>query len=86
MTYNELLKAASKRNQKRRNREFLETFVALVKKTVRKQGHFVLPGFLSFNVRTIKRRVILDPQTKLPLTLPATKTVKVKAAASWRSK
>ncbi len=85
MTYHELLRKTSRRRELKRNKVFLDEFIALLKKTVRKQGRFIFPDFLSFTVRKIKARDIINPQTGKLMHLAATKTVKVKAAASWRS-
>ena len=51
-----------------------------IAKAVRKDRRFSYPGFGTFTVRTRKARMGVNPQTKKPIKIPATKTVGFKPA------
>lgn len=55
-----------------------------IAKTVRKEKRFSYPGFGTFTVRTRKARMGVNPQTKKPIKIPASKTVGFKAAPSLK--
>lgn len=51
-----------------------------IAKSVRKEKRFSYPGFGTWTVRTRKARMGVNPQTKKPIKIPATKTVGFKPA------
>jgi DNA-binding protein HU-beta len=51
-----------------------------IAKAVRKDRRFSYPGFGTFTVRTRKARMGVNPQTKKPIKIPASKTVGFKPA------
>ncbi|HVO31008.1 MAG TPA: HU family DNA-binding protein [bacterium] len=51
-----------------------------IAKAVRKEKRFAYPGFGTWTVRTRKARMGVNPQTKKPIKIPATKTVGFKPA------
>ena len=51
-----------------------------IAKAVRKDRRFSYPGFGTFTIRTRKARMGVNPQTKKPIKIPATKTVGFKPA------
>ncbi len=55
-----------------------------VRKSVKKERRFSYPGFGTFTVRTRKARMGVNPQTKKPIKIPATKTVGFKAAPNFK--
>ncbi len=51
-----------------------------IAKAVRKDRRFSYPGFGTFTIRTRKARMGVNPQTKKPIKIPASKTVGFKPA------
>lgn len=51
-----------------------------IAKSVRKERRFSYPGFGTWTVRTRKARMGVNPQTKKPIKIPASKTVGFKPA------
>ena len=56
----------------------------VTKKAVRKEHRFAYPGFGTFSIRTRRARMGVNPQTKKPIKIPATKTVGFKPAPSFK--
>lgn len=64
--------------------EILETVFTEIAKAVAKDGSFRYPGFGTFKVRKRKARMGINPQTKQPLKIAASKSVGFKAAPQLR--
>ena len=62
----------------------LDLAFAEVEKAVRKEHRFAYPGFGTFSIRTRRARMGVNPQTKKPIKIPATKTVGFKPAPSFK--
>jgi DNA-binding protein HU-beta len=62
----------------------LDLAFAEVEKAVRKDRRFSYPGFGTWTVRTRKARMGVNPQTKKPIKIPASKTVGFKPAPSLK--
>jgi len=55
-----------------------------VKAAVHREGRYVIPGFVTFNVKTTKARRIRNPITNELMLLAKRKTVKARASNTWR--
>lgn len=55
-----------------------------IRKSVKKEKRFSYPGFGTFTVRTRKARMGVNPQTKKPIKIPASKAVGFKAAPNFK--
>src|SRR5690349_9770161 len=58
----------------------LEVVFDEIAKSIRKNRRFSYPGFGTFTIRVRKARMGVNPQTKRPLKIPASKTVGFKPA------
>jgi DNA-binding protein HU-beta len=56
-----------------------------LKKAIKKESRFSLPGFGTFTVRKRAARKGINPQTKQPIKIKASKTVAFKPAPKFRS-
>jgi nucleoid DNA-binding protein len=84
LVFRQLVRRFSGRGDFARNLRLLENVIHAVKATVHREGRYVIPGFVTFNVRTTKTRKILNPITGERMQLPARKSVRVRASSTWR--
>jgi DNA-binding protein HU-beta len=55
-----------------------------IEKSVRKDRRFVYPGFGTWSIRMRRARMGVNPQTKKPIRIPATKTVGFRPAPNFK--
>ena len=88
MTKAELINYVAETKGLEATKKSVETILDLafdeVRKSVKKDRRFSYPGFGTFTVRTRKARMGVNPQTKKPIKIPATKTVGFKASPSLK--
>jgi DNA-binding protein HU-beta len=63
----------------------LDAFVDAAKKTLRNEGRFAVSGLGSFVVTERKARMVRNPQTGAPISIPASKGVRFKPGKSLKS-
>lgn len=84
MTKAELINHVAETKGLEATKKAVETILDLafeeVRKSVKKDRRFSYPGFGTFTVRTRKARMGVNPQTKKPIKIPASKTVGFKPA------
>ncbi len=88
MTKAELINHVAETKGLEATKKAVETILDLafeeVRKSVKKDRRFSYPGFGTFTVRTRKARMGVNPQTKKPIKIPASKTVGFKAAPNFK--
>ena len=84
MTKAELIDVVAETKGLEATKKAVETILDLafenISKAVRKDRRFSYPGFGTWTVRTRKARMGVNPQTKKPIKIPASKTVGFKPA------
>ncbi|MBQ9602054.1 MAG: HU family DNA-binding protein [Neisseriaceae bacterium] len=80
MNKSELIDAIAEKSglTKTNSAKALDAFMATVKETLQEGGEIALVGFGSFCVAERAARQGLNPQTRKPITIPATKVPKFK--------
>jgi DNA-binding protein HU-beta len=66
-------------------KEYIDAFIAAVKKSLKKNGSVCLTGFGTLRVVKRKSRKGVNPSTKMKMTIPAKSVVKFKASQHLRS-
>ncbi len=61
-----------------------DTFIKIMKDTIRSEEKLVLNGFGTFKVRKLAPRKGINPRTKEPLDIPSSKTVGFKPTALFK--
>lgn len=69
---------------KKQGAEIVEAFFESIRESVRKDTKFSAPGFGTFTVRERKARTGINPRTKEPIKIPASKTVGFKPAKAFK--
>ncbi len=88
MTKAELIANIAKANKnvsKKAVAEVVDSVFAELKKAIKKDSRFSLPGFGTFSVRKRAARNGINPQTKKPIKIKASKTVAFKPAPKFKS-
>ena len=67
-------------------KEMIETFLALLTKSLKKEGRFPLAGFGTFEVVKRARRKARNPRTGEPVTIKAHKAVKFRPSKTLKDK
>jgi DNA-binding protein HU-beta len=62
----------------------LDLAFAELEKAVRKDRRFSYPGFGTWSIRTRRARMGVNPQTKKPIRIPASKTVGFKPSPNFK--
>jgi nucleoid DNA-binding protein len=65
-------------------RAVLQSFFAELSDAVWATGRVVVPGLGAFRVRARRARKVLNPDTSLPMVLPAERVVACRVAKQWR--
>ncbi len=88
MTKAELVANIAKANKgvsKKAVSDVVDAVFAELKKAIKKDSRFSLPGFGTFTVRKRAARKGINPQTKQPIKIKASKTVAFKPAPKFRA-
>jgi len=90
MNKQELIDAVAKRVQKLEIskaaiKEIIDGTFEEIAKAIKKEKRFQMPGFGTFTVRVRKARTGLNPKTKEPIKIKASKTVGFKPAPSFKN-
>ena len=64
--------------------EVIDAVFDALKDTLLKEGKFNYPGFGIFTVKERKARKGINPRTKKPMTIPASKTITFKPSAALK--
>jgi DNA-binding protein HU-beta len=64
----------------------LDAAVDAIKASIKKDGEFRFPGFGTFKIKHRKARMGINPKTKAPIKIKASKTVGFKPSADFKSK
>ena len=64
--------------------EVIDAVFDALKDTLLKEGKFNYPGFGIFTVKERKERKGINPRTKKPMTIPASKTITFKPSAALK--
>lgn len=88
MTKAELINHVAETKGLEATKKAVETILDLafeeVRKSVKKDRRFSYPGFGTFTVRTRKARMGVNPQTKKPIKIAASRTVGFKPAPNFK--
>jgi DNA-binding protein HU-beta len=87
MTKAELIDLICNKNEsitKKAGAELVDTIFDSLQTAIRKDEKFSYPGFGTFTVRTRKARTGIDPRTKAPIQIPASRTVGFKPAKAFK--
>jgi DNA-binding protein HU-beta len=87
MTKAELIDLICNKNDaitKKAGAELVDTIFDTLQTAIRKDEKFSYPGFGTFTVRTRKARTGIDPRTKAPIQIPASRTVGFKPAKAFK--
>lgn len=87
MTKAELVDHICTKNEgltKRASAEIVDAIFDSMKDSIRKEGRFAAPGFGTFSIRTRKARAGVNPRTKEPMQIPASRTVGFKPAKAFK--
>lgn len=87
MTKAELIEIVCNTNDqltKKQGGEIVEAVFESIRVSVRKDEKFSAPGFGTFTVRNRKARTGINPRTKEPIQIPASKTVGFKPAKAFK--
>ena len=76
--------AAEQRLTKRQAMQLVRALLVAIKRAVAKDGRLALPGFGVFSIGSRKARLVLNPQTKEPMRLPAVRRPKFHASRNWK--
>ena len=88
MTKAELIANITKANKslsKKAAGDVVDAIFGELKKAIKKDARFSLPGFGTFSVRRRAARNGINPQTKKPIKIKASKTVAFKPAPKFKS-
>ena len=64
--------------------ELVDAIFGEIKKSIKKDGRFTMPEFGTFTIRRRAARNGVNPQTKKPMKIKATKTVAFKPAPKFK--
>jgi DNA-binding protein HU-beta len=64
--------------------EIVDAIFGSIEETIRGTEKFAYPGFGTFTVRNRKARKGIDPRTKQPIQIPASRTVGFKPAKAFK--
>ena len=87
MTKAELIANIAKKNKdvsKKAIAELTDSIFAELQKAIKKDSRFSVPGFGTFTVRKRAARNGINPQTKKPIKIKASKTVAFKPAPKFK--
>lgn len=87
MTKAELIERVSQANpqlSRRAATALVDGIFDEIKRAIRKEKRFVVPGFGTFSLRTRKGRAGRNPQTGEKIEIPSTKTVGFKPAPDFK--
>ncbi len=80
MTKQELINAIAKNNPwgltKKATSEVIASVFNNIQRAIKSARRFTYPGFGTWNVRNLKARKGMNPKTKKPITIKASKTVR----------
>ena len=80
----ELICNTNKDLTKKAGAEIVDTVFSSVQTSIRATEKFSYPGFGTFTVRNRKARAGVDPRTKAPIQIPASRTVGFKPAKAFK--
>jgi DNA-binding protein HU-beta len=90
MTKQELIDAITKNNKwglsKKAATEMVDEVFKTIRNVVKKEARFSYPGFGTWVIRHRKARNGINPQTKAPIKIKASKTVGFRPAKEFKSK
>jgi len=87
MTKAELVDIICSKNDgltKKAGAEIVDTIFDSMQDSIRKEEKFSYPGFGTFTLRHRKARQGIDPRTKAPIQIPASRTVGFKPAKAFK--